>query len=519
MNADRTVQAGFISYGLENLVSQPEIGGNAYTSALDGDIDYEAAENFSVSADKINKVVVQGLTLINGENGWYEWTPNNTEPFIVRFYDQSPTTEPDWANPLQVFNVTGKVFSLGLLSTWNHTGYKVELDLPIAVNLNAGWVSVQIDVDNGAGGWFLQLTSGGGTGDGMFYQRTDMDGTIVESDLMLELWGRNFDIPADVPTVVGDLTVSSEVDLNINANIDIDSPIVAALPNYGSLNRPVVLGLTGSGMGDLSLEVGPGTWYGILYYAGSWHQGDPYPLTPLEASTGIITFAGVDYDAKGDVIIVLNDGMDLTLPVTLSSFTAVLTADLQVKIAWISESETGHAGYNVIRSEVSTLSTAMRINDAIIDNGTANGSQMAYLFTDAEVDSQTTYYYWLESVSLSGESDYYGPLMVTVYAAGEEPGIPEITVETKLFSAFPNPFNPSTNLRYSMKEAGDLAIEVYNVKGQLLRSFNRSHDQAGYYQISWDGRDANGNLAGTGVYFYRMSSGTYSSTRKMIMAK
>ena len=109
--------------------------------------------------------------------------------------------------------------------------------------------------------------------------------------------------------------------------------------------------------------------------------------------------------------------------------------------------------------------------------------------------------------------------MVTISAQGDEPGIPSIPVETKLFSAFPNPFNPSTNLRYSMKEAGAVRIEVYNVKGQILASFNNTHNQAGYYQINWDGRDMSGNLAGTGVYFYRMSSDNYTSTQKMVLAK
>ncbi|MCB5272210.1 MAG: T9SS type A sorting domain-containing protein [Candidatus Cloacimonetes bacterium] len=208
-----------------------------------------------------------------------------------------------------------------------------------------------------------------------------------------------------------------------------------------------------------------------------------------------------------------------TLPVTLSSFTAVLSADLNVNIAWTAESETNHAGYNVLRSEVKELSTAMMINNALIDAGSVEGTQINYQYTDTEVYRSARYYYWLEDRSLTGESRYHGPLMVTISAQGDEPGIPSIPVETKLFSAFPNPFNPSTNLRYSMKEAGAVRIEVYNVKGQILASFNNTHNQAGYYQINWDGRDMSGNLAGTGVYFYRMSSDNYTSTQKMVLAK
>ena len=208
-----------------------------------------------------------------------------------------------------------------------------------------------------------------------------------------------------------------------------------------------------------------------------------------------------------------------TLPVELSSFTAVLTSDLFVNVAWTSESETNHAGYNVLRSEVRELSTTLLINNGMIDQGTATGTQMNYLFTDTEVGNQLTYYYWLESISLDGISAYYGPLMVTISNGGEQPEVPSIPLETKLFSAFPNPFNPSTNMRYSMKDAGDARLEIYNTKGQLIKSYQTSHSQAGYYQINWDGHDTNGQLAGTGVYFYRMTSGKYTATKKMVLAK
>ncbi|MCD8479806.1 MAG: T9SS type A sorting domain-containing protein [Candidatus Cloacimonetes bacterium] len=216
--------------------------------------------------------------------------------------------------------------------------------------------------------------------------------------------------------------------------------------------------------------------------------------------------------------IILGD-LDPTLPVSLSSFAATLTSDLQVLIAWVAESETDHAGYNLLRSEVQELLTAVRINNTMIDQGNASGTQMSYLYSDTEVYRNARYYYWLESVSLAGHSDYYGPISVLVNANGEEPGIPSIPLETLLFSAFPNPFNPSTNLRYSLKEAGDVRIDIFNLKGQILKSFENVYQQPGYYQIAWDGRDADGREVGAGIYFYRMTSGKYSATKKMVMAK
>jgi len=223
--------------------------------------------------------------------------------------------------------------------------------------------------------------------------------------------------------------------------------------------------------------------------------------------------------ADGDLEIVFPMDGDSTLPVTLSSFTAVLTADMHVNLTWVAETEVDHAGYNVLRSEVKELSTAIFINTSLIDEGQNVGTQVKYNFLDKEVYHNAVYYYWLENVDLNGETEYYGPITAYVNADGEGPGIPEIPLETKLFAAFPNPFNPATNLRYSMKEAGDVRIDVFNVKGQILKTYHNSHNQPGYYQVSWDGRDLNGRPVSTGVYFYRMTSGKYRSTIKMVLAK
>ena len=154
-----------------------------------------------------------------------------------------------------------------------------------------------------------------------------------------------------------------------------------------------------------------------------------------------------------------------------------------------------------------------------MQEGIVNGSQIKYEYLDGEVYWNSSYHYWLESVSLDGDLEYFGPVMVTINAEGDNEGIPEIPLQTALFSAFPNPFNPSTNLRYAMSEPGNVRIDVFNARGQLLKSFRNTHNVPGYYQVNWDGRDANGRAVSTGVYFYRMQSGKYVSTKKMVLSK
>ena len=112
---------------------------------------------------------------------------------------------------------------------------------------------------------------------------------------------------------------------------------------------------------------------------------------------------------------------------------------------------------------------------------------------------------------------FYGP--VNVVFRWKKKAVTGNSLATKLENAYPNPFNPNTNIRYQLKDAGDVKIDIYNTRGQLVRSFSRTHDAPGYYQINWDGRDSSGKSVSSGVYQYKMTSGKYSATKKMVLKK
>jgi len=98
-----------------------------------------------------------------------------------------------------------------------------------------------------------------------------------------------------------------------------------------------------------------------------------------------------------------------------------------------------------------------------------------------------------------------------------DPQIP--AVETTLNSAYPNPFNPATTISFSLKEAGWTSVEIYNQKGQLVRTLVNASLEPGTHQYVWTGDDNNGTAVSSGMYYYRMRSGKYSSTRKMVLMK
>ena len=218
------------------------------------------------------------------------------------------------------------------------------------------------------------------------------------------------------------------------------------------------------------------------------------------------------------------DNMQITdcgLPhVELTSFTADFmqstTGDMYVSIKWTTQSETALAGYYLYRGTTNDLSAAEQITLLIVPANLSHGA--SYEFIDREIQSGTTYYYWLQSMEMNGSSDFHGPVSVTVNEGGNITP-PAIITETRLLNAYPNPFNPTTTLCYTLKERGQVKIEIYNVRGQLIRSFMPAPQDKGYYQIIWDGKDLNGTQASSGAYYVRMTCGKYVSSQRIVLMK
>ncbi|MDD3284977.1 MAG: T9SS type A sorting domain-containing protein [Patescibacteria group bacterium] len=84
---------------------------------------------------------------------------------------------------------------------------------------------------------------------------------------------------------------------------------------------------------------------------------------------------------------------------------------------------------------------------------------------------------------------------------------------------YPNPFNESTTIRYSLKSDEIVHIGIYNIKGQLVRTLVDTSQKSGEYKISWNSKNNNDEDVTAGIYFYKISCGKYSSTKKMILMK
>ncbi|MDH3216079.1 MAG: hypothetical protein OEN01_07280 [Candidatus Krumholzibacteria bacterium] len=89
-----------------------------------------------------------------------------------------------------------------------------------------------------------------------------------------------------------------------------------------------------------------------------------------------------------------------------------------------------------------------------------------------------------------------------------------------LYPSVPNPFNPTTLIRYDVPAGGgEVSIKVYRVDGGLVRTLLDAIETGGAKSVAWDGRDDSGARVASGVYFYRMSAGGFSQTKRMVLLK
>ncbi|MBT4332261.1 MAG: T9SS type A sorting domain-containing protein, partial [Candidatus Cloacimonetes bacterium] len=97
-------------------------------------------------------------------------------------------------------------------------------------------------------------------------------------------------------------------------------------------------------------------------------------------------------------------------------------------------------------------------------------------------------------------------------------GILKPTV-TALTGNYPNPFNPTTTISFSLAEASHVSINVYNMRGQLVKTLVNTELENAYHEIVWNGKDNSGKNTASGVYFYKMKASNYTATKKMILMK
>ena len=102
------------------------------------------------------------------------------------------------------------------------------------------------------------------------------------------------------------------------------------------------------------------------------------------------------------------------------------------------------------------------------------------------------------------------------YLSTETEGIP---TEFALHENYPNPFNPTTTLRFDIPEVSSITLTIYNMLGQKVKTFDMNDTPAGYHSIKWNATNDYGDPVSAGVYLYQLRANQYVMTRKMVLLK
>jgi flagellar hook assembly protein FlgD len=140
--------------------------------------------------------------------------------------------------------------------------------------------------------------------------------------------------------------------------------------------------------------------------------------------------------------------------------------------------------------------------------------------TDPPIDNRSMYYLtssgWVATAGLD--------IMVTAYVSDQPVGVEgdndgELPLTFDLKQNYPNPFNPSTIISYQVPQSELVNLEVYNALGQKVRTLVNEVQETGHYQIAWNGNNDSGTQLASGIYFYRISAGSFVKVMKMVLLR
>ena len=229
----------------------------------------------------------------------------------------------------------------------------------------------------------------------------------------------------------------------------------------------------------------------------------------VEASTTAPNSDSVDKELSAS----FSATWDVPVAAELASFAAEVTPSDAVLLQWSVASQSNNLGWEVFRS---TDNVAFeRVGDLIVGDGTTDGFK-SYSFTDSERPQADILYYYLNQVDLDGTSARSNVIEVLLSSTAVAQQV--LPTANALLQNFPNPFNPETTISFDLSQEVVVTLTIYDMAGQVVRTLVENQSMvAGHYKSVWDGRNESGAMVGSGIYFYQLNAGDFSSMKKMTL--
>lgn len=272
----------------------------------------------------------------------------------------------------------------------------------------------------------------------------------------------------------------------------------------------------------------------ILDYVEYGDSNNPYDGTAESASVwtagdfalDVTEGHSLEYDGSGDMgsdwfdQTIPTPGTDNALPVELSYFTANESFE-GVLLEWRTESEFENIGFFIERKTEDTAWSELvsyKDDDTLLGQGTVS-YHWDYEYTDRFVKKGKKYYYRLADVDQNGVITYHQSASILVDSNPLSAVPDRLSIRT-----YPNPFNPTVNILYSVAindniQLTPVSINIYNIKGEFVKSLLDSELPHGWHSIQWDGLDSKGYTVPGGTYFCQIIAGNEVRNNKIVYLK
>ncbi|MDD3533249.1 MAG: carboxypeptidase regulatory-like domain-containing protein [Candidatus Cloacimonadaceae bacterium] len=315
---------------------------------------------------------------------------------------------------------------------------------------------------------------------------------------------------------------------------------VASHPSYSSVTQTDIVVVTGQ-TSTVNFQLPPSAIVledDFEAYADFATSFDPWILLDVDQST-TYGFSGITFPGMGATMSYIVFNPNTTIPPIEDSgqahggdkYAASFASTTPMNNDWMMTPQIPGGGelsfwartymdYGLERFNVGVSATGTNPNNFTMLNG-ANYVEAPLEWTEYVYDlsayANQQIHVGIQCVSNDCFIFMVDDVRITAAVANQDGVAPVYT--TALKGNYPNPFNPETNISFSMKDAGPVSIEIYNVKGQLVRKLVNDVREAGDHTVVWNGKDNNDRAVSSGIYYFKMNTGKYSSTKKMIMMK
>jgi len=130
------------------------------------------------------------------------------------------------------------------------------------------------------------------------------------------------------------------------------------------------------------------------------------------------------------------------------------------------------------------------------------------VFRDVECEPGATYRYRVDVKDEAGRRPLFETDLISMPI-----------LQLTLYQNCPNPFNPSTTIKYYLPGKARVAVEIYDISGRRLAQLVRKEEEGGSHAVEWNGLDDRGSSVASGIYFYRLTAGKETISKKMALLR